>query len=67
METMGSLHVLLAQVCEATGRALEEVTALSIAGNTVMEHLLACLSPGSIAVAPFTSQSLFGQVAPADN
>lgn len=39
---------------------LEKISYISIAGNTVMEHIFAGLSPESIGVAPFTPLSLFG-------
>ena len=59
------LRELLAQACTQAGRAAGEVTALSVAGNTVMEHLLAGLSPAGMAAAPFTPASFFGQAVPA--
>ena len=46
--------------CLKAGRSRGEVTLISIAGNTVMEHLLDGLSPAGIGVAPFTPESLFG-------
>ncbi len=49
------------QLCTQAGRKMEELTYVTIAGNTVMEHLYASLSPASIAVAPFTPLSLFGE------
>ena len=54
------LNAMLDEACRSCGRARGEVTALFAAGNTVMLHLLAGLSPASIAVAPFTPQFLFG-------
>ena len=44
---------------------LRKISYVSLAGNTVMEHLLAGLSPESIGVAPFKPLSLFGQEMPA--
>ena len=44
---------------------LRSIRYISIAGNTVMEHLFAGLNPESIGVAPFTPLSLFGTEAPA--
>ena len=61
------LRQLLAEACAQAGRKPEEVTALSVAGNTVMLHLLAGLDPASIAVAPFTPKSLFGETVSADS
>ncbi len=48
-------------MCPDTGR----ITYVSIAANTVMQHLFAGLSPESIGVAPFTPLSLFGEELPA--
>lgn len=44
------------ELCPETGR----IRYVSIAANTVMQHLFAGLSPESIGVAPFTPLSLFG-------
>ncbi len=54
---------LARQLC-GDRRAIRRV---SIAGNTVMEHLFAGLSPESIGSAPFTPLSLFGREVPADD
>lgn len=51
---------LIRQTLKKTGKKPEEIKYLSIAGNTVMEHLFAGLSPVSIGVAPFKCLSLFG-------
>lgn len=48
-------------LCPHTGR----ISCVSIAGNTVMEHLFSGLSPESIGVAPFAPLSLFGGEGPA--
>lgn len=50
----------LAETCEEAGRDLDEVREIMVAGNTIMEHIFAGLSPSSIAVAPFTPLSVFG-------
>lgn len=47
---------MAADMCPDTGR----IKYISIAGNTVMEHILTGLSPESIGKAPFTPLSLFG-------
>ncbi len=52
-------------LCRRAGRETGEIRAYTVAGNTIMEHLLAGLSPASIAVAPFTPLSLFGDTRPA--
>lgn len=55
------LNELLSQALSQAGRTGQELLRLSIAGNTVMLHLLAGLDPASIATAPFTPKSLFGE------
>ncbi len=44
---------------------IARISYVSIAANTVMQHLFAGLSPESIGVAPFTPLSLFGDEKPA--
>ena len=44
-------------------RDTDRLTRVTIAGNTVMEHLAAGLDPSPLAVPPFTVRSLFGQTA----
>lgn len=56
----GQLNGWLEELCGEAGRSMEELTAVVIAANTVMEHIYAGLSPASIAAAPFTPLSLFG-------
>lgn len=56
---------LLQSLCCEAGAALSDIRALSIAGNTVMEHIFAGLDPTGIGVAPFRPQSLFGYNSPA--
>ncbi|MBQ8975485.1 MAG: DUF4445 domain-containing protein, partial [Oscillospiraceae bacterium] len=51
---------LIRQTLKKTGKKPEEIKYLSVAGNTVMEHLFAGLSPVTIGVAPFKCLSLFG-------
>lgn len=54
------LRGFLEELCTESGHCLEELICVTIAANTVMEHIFAGLSPTSIAVAPFTPLSLFG-------
>lgn len=61
----GQIQQFLEQACRQAGRTPREVTRLSVAGNTVMEHLFAGLDPTPIGVVPFTPASLFGTEAPA--
>lgn len=58
------------QICSLAGELcsdLTKITYISVAGNTVMEHLFAGLDPTSIGVAPFTPLSLFGEEYPASD
>ena len=57
----GQLNGYLEELCAGAGRGLNELTTVTVAANTVMEHIYAGLSPASIAVAPFTPLSLFGE------
>lgn len=52
---------MASEMCPELGR----ISYVSIAANTVMQHLFAGLSPESIGVAPFTPLSLFGEEASA--
>ena len=52
-------------LCAQTGRETAEIRRVSIAGNTVMEHLFTGLDPAGIGVAPFTPVSRFGDHRPA--
>lgn len=58
------LSELTDELCAKTGRQRRDITIMSIAANTVMEHIADGLSPESIGVAPFTPLSLFGDVRP---
>ena len=55
----------LAGLCRDDGRDFGEITAVAVAGNTVMEHLFCGLDPTPIGVSPFTPRSLFGGAGPA--
>jgi len=55
------LGEMAAEMCPDTSR----ISYVSIAANTVMQHLFMGLSPETIGVAPFTPLSLFGQEYPA--
>ena len=50
---------MVESICGEIGRKARDVKELFIAGNTVMQHLAAGLSPAGIAVAPFTPVTLF--------
>lgn len=50
------------ELCAKSGRSVGELRRISVAGNTVMEHLFTGLDPTPIGVAPFTPASLYGDV-----
>ena len=50
----------LTDLCAVADRGEDEVKQVAVAANTVMEHLYDGLDPASIAAAPFTPLSLFG-------
>ena len=52
-------------MCSAQNKSPGQIQYISIAGNTVMEHLFAGLDPTGIGVAPFIPESLFGEEFPA--
>ena len=56
----GQLAGYLTGLCAEAGRGENEVIAVTVAANTVMEHLYAGLDPAAIARAPFTPACLFG-------
>jgi len=49
----------LDRMLKALGTETEALSSLFVAGNTIMQHLFAGISPASIAVAPFRPQTLF--------
>lgn len=55
------LNQLTGQALSSCGKSAQELSHFSIAGNTVMLHLLSGLDPSPIAAAPFTPRSLFGR------
>ena len=55
---------MLGELCSEHGIALSDVKEIFLAGNTVMQHIFAGISPVSIASAPFTPQSYFDGNAP---
>lgn len=54
------VYDLMTELC-GTGHSFKDVKYLSIAGNTVMQHIFAAMSPRSIGEAPFRPLSLFGE------
>lgn len=57
----GAIRGQIAALAKEMCGDLSKISYVSLAGNTVMEHLLAGLSPESIGVAPFRPLSLFGE------
>jgi uncharacterized 2Fe-2S/4Fe-4S cluster protein (DUF4445 family) len=60
----GQLRDLIAKACVDAGADPRMIEYISIAGNTIMEHLAAGLSPVGMGVAPFRPLSLFGDDMP---
>ena len=56
----GQLDELMLHLCSRAGCLPDAVKGLCVTGNTTMLHLLAGLEPRTLAMAPFTPQSLFG-------
>ena len=59
-------HIARTQVCNMIsdalgrhGKSISELRRIVLAGNTVMQHIFACLPVNGIAVAPFTPETLF--------
>lgn len=61
----GAVRRQLVTLAKSLCGDLSRIGRFSIAGNTVMEHLFAGLSPESIGVSPFEPLSRFGSVRPA--
>lgn len=57
----GQVIEYLQQLCSEVGFGINDLNMVTIAANTVMEHIYSGLSPASIAIAPFTPVSLFGE------
>ena len=56
----GQLARMVEALCRETGIAPDQISAMAVAANTTMCHLLIGLAPDSIGVAPFTPLSRFG-------
>ncbi len=59
------LSAMLAAALSRAGAAAAEVTRAVVTGNTTMLHFFANLDPTGMGAVPFTPQSLFGEVFPA--
>jgi len=56
---------MMSEACQYSGTQTINIEYISIAANTIMQHLVADYSPVSMGVAPFTTISLFGEALPA--
>jgi len=56
---------LINRACLSTGTKTENIEKVTIAANTIMQHLVAGYSPVTMGVSPFTTLSLFGEELPA--
>ncbi len=57
---LDALREMKAKLVAEAGVSADDVCEVSIAGNTVMQHIAAALPPDTIGVNPFTPLSLFG-------
>ena len=55
------LAALISETCAASGACADAVEYISIAANTIMEHLAQGYSPVGMGVVPFAPVSLFGE------
>jgi len=60
------IAALLAELCESSGRRLEEIDTLIITGNTAMLYLLTGRNPERLSRAPFAADWLAGEWMDAD-
>ena len=58
----GAIRKAAHDLCREHGLTAGDIRAAVICGNTVMQHIAAGIDPVSIAVAPFTAPTLFGEV-----
>ena len=59
------LSALILQTCKTSGANPKDIHYISIAGNTIMQHLADNLTPVGMGVAPFHPTTLFGDERPA--
>lgn len=59
---VSQLNQSFSELCQKQNISMDSVKGCVITGNTTMLHLLCGLDPHGIAVAPFTPQSLFGEM-----
>ena len=59
------LSGMILALCRQAGIGPEHISAMAVAGNTTMCHLLSGLDPAGLGAAPFTPLSRFGEPVPA--
>jgi len=59
------IKAMINEACSQTGVSTENISNISVAANSVMQHLAAGYSPVSMGTAPFNTVSLFGDEHPA--
>ena len=55
---------LISKACLSTSTEAKHIEYITIAANTIMQHLVAGYSPVNMGIAPFTPTSLFGEELP---
>jgi uncharacterized 2Fe-2S/4Fe-4S cluster protein (DUF4445 family) len=55
-----AIHNLFERLCVDTHITHDEIKTIVLAGNSVMEHIAAGISPESLGTAPFAPQTMFG-------
>jgi len=55
---------MITEACSQAEKQTENIEHITIAANTIMQHIIAGYSPVSMGVAPFTPVSLFGEELP---
>lgn len=58
---VNGLYRLISTLCKKAAVPLSSIVDIVLAGNTIMEHIAAGLSPVSIGIAPYTPLSHFGE------
>lgn len=52
-QSVGQIGAMARSLAESVGGSIEDILALTVAGNTIMLHLVAGVSPASIPLAPY--------------
>ena len=59
---ISQINDAISLLCEKNDVKRQEIGALTVCANTVMEHIFAGIDPKSISVYPFTSPTFFGEL-----